>query len=112
HRGMDAAAAVGTTALAPASGVIAFRGTVADRPLITIDHGDGLVITLEPVASALSPGEAVAAGQPIGTVATGGHVRPGTVHVGIRAGDGYLDPRPFFAAPPRAVLYPCCAALS
>lgn len=108
HRGMDAAAEPGSPVHAPAAGVVAFRGTVVDRPLITIDHGGGYVTTLEPVASVLSPGDAVTAGEAVGTLAAGGHAPRGTLHVGVRVDGVYVNPRGLFGRPPRAVLLPCC----
>lgn len=108
HRGMDVAAAAGAEVSAPAAGVVAFRGTVVDRPLITIDHGGGRVSTWEPVSSALSPGDVVAAGYPIGTVAAGGHAARGTLHVGVRLDGRYVNPLPLFGEVPRAILLPCC----
>lgn len=109
HRGMDIAGAAGTPVIAPADGVVAFRGTVVDRPLLTIEHDAGLVSTFEPLDSALSPGDAVAAGDLIGTVATGGHTAAGTLHVGVRLDDRYINPLPLFGDIPRAVLLPCCS---
>lgn len=108
HRGMDVAAGGGASVVAPAPGVVAFRATVVDRPLITIDHGGGYVSTWEPVSSDLSPGDLVEAGAPIGVVASGGHAARGTLHVGVRRDGDYIDPRPLFGAVPRAVLLPCC----
>ncbi len=110
HRGMDAAAVRGSQVHAPAAGVIAFRGTVVDRPLITIDHGGGYVTTLEPVASDLSPGDVVNAGDVLGTLAEGGHAPRGTLHVGVRVDDEYVNPHGLFGRPPRAILLPCCAS--
>ncbi|MFE6994913.1 murein hydrolase activator EnvC family protein [Microbacterium sp. NPDC057659] len=106
HRGMDIAA-IGPLR-SPASGVVAFRGTVVDRGVLTIDHGDGYVITLEPVVSALGPGDIVEAGQIMAEASVGGHAAPGTVHVGVRLHDEYVNPRPLFGDVPRAILYPCC----
>ncbi|WP_313355689.1 M23 family metallopeptidase [Microbacterium sp.] len=108
HRGMDVAAVAGADVRAPAAGVVAFRGTVVDRPLITIDHGGGRVSTWEPVASALSPGDVVSAGDLIGTVAAGGHAERGTLHVGVRLDVRYVNPLPLFGEVPRAILLPCC----
>ncbi len=106
HRGMDLTAA--GVVVAPAAGIVAFAGRIADRGVLTIDHGDGYVITLEPVASTLVPGDAVGAGTPIGEVASGGHAPGGALHVGVRLDGEYLNPLPLFGAVPRAILYPCC----
>lgn len=111
HRGIDIIAPVGVDVRAPADGVVAFRGTVVDRPLLTIDHGGGIVTTFEPLASDLRPGDVVTAGRPVGTVAVGGHTRPGSLHLGVRVHGVYTNPLPLFGAIPRAVLLPCCAPL-
>jgi len=108
HRGMDVTAAPGAEVLSPAAGVVAFRGTVADRELITIDHGDGYISTLEPVSSDLAAGDAVLAGDVVGALVSGGHAAPGTLHVGVRIDKRYVNPRGLFGLPPRAVLLPCC----
>lgn len=108
HRGLDIAADPRAEVHAAAAGIVAFRGTVVDRPLLTIDHGGGYVSTWEPLDSDLIPGEAVAAGAVIGTVASGGHSVPGTLHVGVRRNDQYINPLPLFGDVPRAVLLPCC----
>jgi len=107
HRGMDIAAT--GEVRAPADGVVAFRGVVVDRPLLTIDHGDGLVTTLEPMQSALAPGTAVRRGDVVGTSASGGHAPSGTLHVGVRWNGVYINPMLLFGDVPRAVLLPCGA---
>lgn len=109
HRGMDIAAQPDAVVRSPAAGVIAFRGMVVDRPLITIDHGAGYVTTLEPVTSTLAPGDAVAAGESVGAVALGGHSPRGALHVGVRIDGRYVNPHGLFGAVPRAILLPCCA---
>ena len=63
--------------VAPAAGVVSFAGAVVDRGVLTIDHGDGVVSAIEPVDGLVAEGEAVAAGDPIGVVASGGHCAPG-----------------------------------
>lgn len=111
HRGVDLAAEIGTIVHAPAPGVVAFRGTVVDRPLLTIEHPGGFVSTFEPLVSALSPGDPVSAGDPVGTVGHGGHAAVETVHFGVRLDGVYLNPLLLFGPVPRSVLLPCCDAL-
>lgn len=109
HRGVDLAADHGGAVSAPAAGIVAFRGTVVDRPLITIEHAGGLVSTFEPVRSPLAPGDAVAAGDLIGVVDSGGHTSTGAVHLGVRLDGDYINPMLLFGPVARAVLLPCCA---
>lgn len=109
HRGMDVLADPEAEVSAPEAGVVAFVGTVVDRPLLTIAHEDGLVTTLEPVSSELSPGDLVAAGEVVGTLASGGHSAPGTLHLGVRWHGVYINPMLFYGGVARAVLLPCCA---
>lgn len=111
HRGVDVAVATNDI-VAPDDGVVAFRGTVVDRPLITIDHGGGLVSTLEPVESQLSVGDTVTRGQLIGTLAAGGHAPAGAAHLGARIDGEYVNPLALLGAAERPVLLPCCAPLS
>lgn len=111
HRGIDIAAAVGDPIRAPADGVVAFRGTVVDRPLITLEHEGGYVTTFEPLLSELSPGDVVTAGDVIGTVDVGGHSAPGTLHVGVRLHGVYINPLLLFGDVPRAALLPCCGPI-
>lgn len=107
HRGIDIAAAGDLRA--PADGVVAFVGTVVDRPLLTIDHGNGLVTTFEPATTTLAPGAPVRRGDVVGTTSAGGHARPGTVHLGVRWNGVYINPMLLFGGVPRAVLLPCGA---
>ncbi|HWV49364.1 MAG TPA: M23 family metallopeptidase, partial [Microbacterium sp.] len=109
HRGIDIVAE--GEVRAPADGVVAFVGTVVDRPLVTIDHGGGLVTTFEPVAAVVSSGQEVSAGDVIGTVSTGGHAASGTMHVGLRVHGAYVDPMMMFGPIERAILLPCCDPL-
>ncbi|MFT4230853.1 MAG: M23 family metallopeptidase [Microbacterium sp.] len=108
HRGIDILPLGDSRALAPADGVVAFSGRVADRALVTIDHGEGLVTTLEPVESDLAPGTAVARGDVVGTVALGGHAAAGRMHFGVRLYGEYVNPLLLLGGVPRAVLLPCC----
>ena len=108
HRGVDLHPLESTAVRAPADGAIAFAGVVADRGVLTIDHGDGLVTTLEPVESALEAGDAVAAGDDVATLSVGGHAVPGTLHFGVRYRGEYINPLLLLGGVPRAVLLPCC----
>lgn len=108
HRGIDLASAVDADVRAPDDGVVAFAGVVVDRPLITIDHGGGLVSTMEPVRATVPVGTSVHRGEQVGTVATGGHTAPGEIHLGARKDDVYLNPLRLLGEVPRAVLLPCC----
>lgn len=107
HRGLDIL--VDSTSIrSPDAGTVVFAGTVVDRPLLTIDHGDGLVSTLEPVVTSLTPGAVVARGEPVGELSVGGHARPGELHLGARRDGEYLNPLLLLGDIPRAVLLPCC----
>ncbi|MGW8483925.1 murein hydrolase activator EnvC family protein [Microbacterium sp. NPDC055903] len=108
HRGIDIAVGQTGVVRSPAPGVVAFRGTVVDRPLLTIDHGGGLVSTFEPLTSELSPGDVVEAGDVIGILSSGGHAAVGSLHIGVRRDGIYVDPLLLFGRPARAVLLPCC----
>ncbi|MDN3494518.1 M23 family metallopeptidase [Planococcus sp. APC 4015] len=108
HRGVDVLPSAGELIRAPADGVVAFAGAVAGRELVTIDHGDGLVTTLEPVAATVEKGAAVARGATVGTVGFGGHADPGTLHFGVRLHGEYINPMLLLGGVPRAVLLPCC----
>ncbi|MBM7830261.1 murein DD-endopeptidase MepM/ murein hydrolase activator NlpD [Agromyces cerinus] len=106
HRGIDIASAPAASVVAPAPGVVSFAGMVAGRPVIAIDHGDGVVSAIEPVAALVEAGASVTAGDPIGTVSMGGHCASGCVHFGVRVDGEYVSPYLFLGGLPRAVLLP------
>jgi murein DD-endopeptidase MepM/ murein hydrolase activator NlpD len=108
HRGVDLALFGTRTVRSPAPGVVRFTGTVVDRDLITIDHGDGFVTTLEPVASPLRVGDRVDRGQHVGIVTEGGHAPRDAVHFGVRWHGEYINPMLLLGGVPRAILLPCC----
>ena len=105
HRGIDLAADPATVVTAPADGVVRFVGVVVDRPVLTLDHGDGILSSYEPLASELVVGAPVARGQPLGRTASGGHCE-GCLHVGARIDGEYVSPLLFFDRVPAAVLLP------
>lgn len=94
HRGVDLAAAVGAAVAAPADGRVTFAGTVVDRGVVTVTHPDGRRSSLEPVVASVAVGDAVAAGDVVGTVQdVAGHCAPrACLHWGVREGDRYVDP--------------------
>ena len=93
---------------APDAGTVAFAGSVAGRGVVTIDHGGGLVSTLEPVVPLVAAGDVVARGEAIGTLSTGGHAPPGQLHLGARLDGEYINPLRLLGDLPWAVLLPCC----
>ncbi|HEU5223588.1 MAG TPA: M23 family metallopeptidase [Candidatus Lumbricidophila sp.] len=105
HRGIDLQATVGADVIAPAAGVIRFAGLVAGRPVVSIDHGGGVVSSVEAVTPSVERGDRVTAGQLIGTVAMGSHC-DGCVHLGVRIAGEYVSPMRFFGGIPHAVLLP------
>ncbi|WP_240658861.1 murein hydrolase activator EnvC family protein [Microbacterium sp. CPCC 204701] len=108
HRGIDVRPVASPEVRAPAAGIVAFSGQVAGRGILTIDHGGGLVTTLEPIASELVAGAGVERGAAVGTVALGGHTDPGVLHFGVRLEGEYINPMLLLGGVPRAVLLPCC----
>jgi len=111
HRGVDlGAAAPGTAVVSPAAGTVSFVGVVVDRPVITIDHGDGLRSSFEPVDSTLAIGTPVAAGEVIGTVVPGHCPLAACVHWGVRDGDQYVNPLRFVLDLRPSILLPLAGA--
>jgi len=109
HRGVDLAASTGQSVLAAAAGRVVFSGMVAGRPVVSIEHLDGIRTTYEPVASAVREGQEVGAGASIGRVSGihEGCAAPACVHWGARVGgeeDAYIDPLSLLGARFRAVV--------
>lgn len=91
HRGIDLAARVGDPVRAIGSGVVTFAGAVGGKSVVVVTHG-AVRSTYEPVDPRTEVGDRVLGGQVIGTVAPG-HCPAGCLHLGLRRGDRYLDPR-------------------
>lgn len=106
HRGIDLAAAPGTLVRAAADGVVAFAGPVAGRGVLSIDHGDGVVSAIEPVAASVAVGDRVTAGAAVAVTTEGGHCDGWCVHFGVRVHGEYVSPLLFLGGLPRAVLLP------
>jgi len=104
HRGIDIEV-LDAAVVSPADGVIHFSGVVVDRPVVSIDHGGGVLSSFEPVASGLSRGDVVSRGAPVGTVQAGHCGVTECVHVGARIDGVYVSPLMFLGGRP-AVLLP------
>ncbi|MCS6521570.1 M23 family metallopeptidase [Curtobacterium citreum] len=107
HRGIDVAASIGTPAVAVASGTVSFAGSVAGRGVVSIDHGGGLVSTLDSVDPSVSTGDEVDQGSTVGTVSVG-HCPASApcLHLGARVDGRYVDPLPYLPAAEWPVLLP------
>lgn len=98
HRGVDLAGVPGQTVYAGQKGTVVFAGDLAGRPLVSVGHPGGLRTSYEPVVAAVRPGQLVATGSPLGTLAAGhqGCAAPACLHWGAmwgRAADAdYIDP--------------------
>lgn len=107
HRGIDIAAAVGSTVLAPDDGEVHFAGVVVDRAVLSIRHSGGVVSSYEPVSSALVAGDRVGRGDVIGELAAGPwHCASACLHLGVRRHGEYVSPLLYLGSLPRSVLLP------
>jgi len=106
HRGIDVVALPGSPVRAAADGVVSFAGVVVDRPVLSIQHADDLLSSVEPVTATVSVGDRVRAGQVVGVVAAGAHCDQRCVHLGVRRHGQYISPMFFFGGLARAVLLP------
>ena len=102
HRGVDYLVKTGQPVLAPADGIVWFAGKVAQRPLISLKHGNGYLSEFEPVCTDLSKGEPVFAGQQIGYVCQADETylphcaKADCLHFSLRIEGAYLSPLVFF----------------
>ncbi|WP_430331984.1 M23 family metallopeptidase [Rhodococcus sp. ACT016] len=106
HRGVDLAAVPGQSALAASAGTVVFAGTVAGKPVVSVDHPGGLRTTYEPVEARVTAGRLVDRGTVLGVVVAG-HPDCGAaacLHWGLRRDREYLDPLPLVRAVPIRLL--------
>jgi murein DD-endopeptidase MepM/ murein hydrolase activator NlpD len=101
HRGIDIATPIGTTVVAPASGVVTFAGAVGGQLFVTIDHGGGLLSTSSFLSATLvRKGDTVSTGAPI---ARSGPGHPGdlipNLHFGVRLDGQYVNPLDYLGPP-------------
>ncbi|QGG41976.1 peptidoglycan DD-metalloendopeptidase family protein [Aeromicrobium yanjiei] len=92
HRGIDLHGSVGDSVRAVAPGRVVFAGQVGGVPVISIDHG-GERSTYQPVRARVRKGDAVRAGEVVGTLlGTRSHCPGPCLHLGRRVGRDHLDP--------------------
>jgi murein DD-endopeptidase MepM/ murein hydrolase activator NlpD len=112
HRGVDFGAAPGAPVRSPASGRVTFAGPVAGPAWLTLEVTPGVLVTLGPLRGmAPSTGQAVTAGERLGTLASGhesGAPTRAALHLSLRVDGVYVDPLPWLAglALPRLVPLP------
>lgn len=109
HRGIDIAAAEGSELLSPAAGTVRFSGIVANRPVLTIDHGAGIVSTFDPILTELTAGDYVERGQTLGVAPAREqhqHCAVSCYHLGARYQGRYINPLFLLGELKRSVLYP------
>ncbi len=89
NRGIEYGTEPGDPVRAVATGVVTFAGAVAGRRYVVVRHGDGLRVTYGNLTRVrVRTGDRVIRGWIVGEAA-------GRLHVGVRAGDVYLDPAPY-----------------
>jgi murein DD-endopeptidase MepM/ murein hydrolase activator NlpD len=111
HRGIDIAVAPGTSVRAPAAGRVLFSGSVAGRGVLTIEHPNDVVSTIEPIEASVRVGDVVVAGDVVGVVAPPDVVWDAShvcscVHLGARYRGSYVSPRTLLGQARTAVLKP------
>src|SRR3954454_22290915 len=108
HRGVDLAGSPGQPVLSAGSGVVAFAGSVAGVPVVSVDHRGGLRTTYQPVIATVRRGDDVQRGAVLGALAAApSHCAPAAcLHWGLRRGDAYLDPLALLGVDLRVRLLP------
>ncbi|MHA7239224.1 M23 family metallopeptidase [Arthrobacter sp. TMS1-12-1] len=119
HRGVDLSAGGGTAVqvVSPADGIVSFAGTVVDRGVLSIDHGDGRVSSFEPVTTDLVRGDRAGRGQVVAALRASagprpvggpilGHCPEPCLHWGVRVDGEYVDPLSFVMDRRPSVLLP------
>ena len=70
-----------------------FAGTIAGKPVVSVDHSNGLRSTYEPVVATVSAGERVRTGERIGQLVAGhSGCADACLHWGVRRSRVYLNP--------------------
>lgn len=95
NRGLEYGVTAGQPVVSVAPGQVGFVGPVAGRRYVVVEHPGGLRSTYGPLEStAVVRGQAVAAGEGIGTAAPGLLL---TARIGTGEAQRYIDPAPLLA---------------
>lgn len=106
HRGVDLMGSADQRVFAVGPGIVVFAGSLAGRPLVSIQHEGGLRTTYEPITPLVRSGERVNQGSVIGTLQSGHPGCPAStcLHWGALRGPAsaadYLDPLGLLASTP------------
>lgn len=94
HRGADLTGYDGLPVTAVADGVVAYSGIINGVSILSVQHGDGLRSTYQPVTGGIPRGQSVSTGDRLGYLETlGSHCWPrACLHLGARRGQRYVDP--------------------
>jgi murein DD-endopeptidase MepM/ murein hydrolase activator NlpD len=105
HRGVDLAGRTGQTVRSALPGTVTYAGRLAGRGVVVVGHG-ATRTTYEPVRAAVSVGDPVTAGSPLGALElSGSHCFPrACLHWGWIDGETYLDPLRLVGAGPVRLL--------
>jgi murein DD-endopeptidase MepM/ murein hydrolase activator NlpD len=91
NRGIDLAAMPGEMVHAVGDGTVTFAGQVGGHLFVVVSHSGGIRTTVGFLATVtVRKGDTVRLGQVVATA-------KGPVHLGVRVGTTYVDPRPLFA---------------
>ena len=100
HRGLDIAAAYGSTVVAASSGTVEFADWNGGYgKLVIINHGNGITTRYGHNSKLLvEPGQKVEAGTPIALVGSTGYSTGAHCHFEVRRGEEAVNPLPYLKA--------------